>query len=81
MTSGAKYSSYRLEPVFAAAEPYAATNEQLCMAARFLSDKAGIILLDCMGYTEDKRKIVETVSGLPVILAHALMSKLLSEMI
>lgn len=80
-TSGGKYQPLGLAPVFADADPYAATDETLYAAANFLKDKSDIILLDCMGFTEEKRAIVEEASGLPVILSNALMCKLLSEMV
>jgi len=46
-----------------------------------LKDQADLILLDCMGYTESARELVQQISGKPVILSNALMAKLVSEMV
>lgn len=50
-------------------------------AANELKNKVDIILLDCMGYTEQAREMVSRATGLPVILSNSIMAKLTSEMI
>lgn len=76
-----KFSPFGLEPVFAVASPYKLEESGFESAANELKDHVDIILLDCMGYTEEARERVSNASGLPVILSNAIMAKLVSEMI
>ncbi|WP_306659838.1 MULTISPECIES: AroM family protein [unclassified Bacillus (in: firmicutes)] len=50
-------------------------------AANELMDKVNIILLDCMAYTEQSSELVSKLTGLPVIVSNAIMTKLVLEMI
>lgn len=76
-----KFEAYGLEPAFAVASPYASGRQSFQAAALELKDKAELILLDCMGYTEEARTHVAEASGLPVVLSNAAIAKLVSEMI
>jgi protein AroM len=76
-----KYSHLGMDPLFAVASPYIFDEENFYQAANELKDKVDIILLDCMGYTEEARALVSKSSGLPVILSNAIMAKIVSEMI
>jgi protein AroM len=76
-----KYAPLGMSPVFAVASPYKNDLANFQQAANELKDKADMILLDCMGYTEQARELVAEVSGLPVVLSNAIMAKLVSEMI
>lgn len=76
-----KFSSFGLEPEFAVASPYQNDLASYALAVNELKNKVDIILLDCMGYTEEARKLVAQSSGLPVILSNAIMAKLVSELI
>lgn len=77
-----KYSPYKLNPVYAVASPYSSDEEVFKEAARRLKEKnADLILMDCMGYTEELKVIVQEESGLPVVLSNALIAKLISEMV
>lgn len=76
-----KYLPHGLDPVFAVASPYDRDEESLHAASEALKDKADIVLLDCMGYTEEARRLVAEQTGLPVMLSSAIMAKLVSEMI
>ncbi|KIL42542.1 AroM protein [Gordoniibacillus kamchatkensis] len=76
-----KYSPLGMNPVFGVASPYKNDEDNFHRAANELKDKADLILLDCMGYTEEARELVRRISGKPVILSNALMAKLVSEMI
>lgn len=78
-TKWAKYDTY---PLFATASPYQFNEETFKQASEtLLKNGAEIILLDCMGYTEDMRTLVSTHTGIPVILSNSIMGKLISEMI
>jgi protein AroM len=66
----------------AAASPYTGTEAELVAAAQSLQSRgAGIIALDCMGYTEAMRAIVASASGLPVVLARSVAARLASEVL
>ncbi|MED3575528.1 AroM family protein [Cytobacillus praedii] len=76
-----KFSPFGLEPFFAVASPYHDDQAGYEEAAENLKNKVDIILLDCMGYTEEAREMISKATGLPVILSNAIMAKLTSEMI
>ncbi|WP_419392670.1 AroM family protein [Cytobacillus praedii] len=76
-----KFSPFGLEPFFAVASPYHHNKACYEEAAENLKNKVDIILLDCMGYTEEAREMIAKATGLPVILSNAIMAKLTSEMI
>ncbi|TBL79065.1 AroM family protein [Paenibacillus thalictri] len=76
-----KYEPYGLDPVFAVASPYKNDEANFRKAADELKDNADLILLDCMGYTEQARRRMAEATGLPVVLSNAIMAKLVSEMI
>jgi len=76
-----KYAPLGLHPVFGIASPYHNDEDNFHRAANELKAKSDLILLDCMGYTEKARELVQQISGKPVVLSNALMAKLVSEMI
>ncbi|MET3292809.1 AroM protein [Brevibacillus fluminis] len=76
-----KYSPHGLDPVFAVASPYKHDPQAYQTAASQLKGEVDLILLDCMGYTEEARQLVADLTGLPVILSNAIMAKIVSEMI
>ncbi|TDF94428.1 AroM family protein [Paenibacillus piri] len=76
-----KYELHGLDPVFAVASPYKNNEANFHEAARELKGQADLILLDCMGYTEQARRLMAEATGLPVVLSNAIMAKLVSEMI
>lgn len=80
-TLAQKYEPYSLSPVFAVASPYKLDEAEFRRAAGELKEKSDIIVLDCMGYTEEARQFMAEASGRPVVLSNALMGKLVSEMI
>ncbi|WP_028549009.1 AroM family protein [Paenibacillus sp. UNC451MF] len=76
-----KYEPHGLDPVFAVASPYKNDEVNFHKAAQELKEKVDLVLLDCMGYTEQARKLMAEATGLPVVLSNAVMAKLVSEMI
>jgi protein AroM len=76
-----KFLPFGLLPAFGVASPYHIDPKSFDAAANELKDKVDIILLDCMGYTEEAREMVSQATGVPVILSNAIMAKLTSEMI
>jgi len=80
MTSeGAKWRGLRRPPRYAATSPYASSPEQLVAAAQALqAQDVEIIVMDCMGYTEQHRRLVREATGLPVLLSNALLARVLA---
>lgn len=68
-------------PVIAAsADPYSATEDDYRNVATGLADRgATTLVLDCMGYTEQHRSWVQSATGLPVVLARSIVSRLVGE--
>ncbi|WP_312112727.1 AroM family protein [Brevibacillus reuszeri] len=76
-----KYTPYGLDPVFAVASPFRVDKQAYQEALEPLKDQVDLLLMDCMGYSEEARQLMSELSGMPVILSTALMAKLISEMI
>lgn len=74
-----KFNKVGLTPMYADVSPYTGTKEQFLEVGKKLSDKVDYILMDCMGYNEEWKNLVEESSGKPTILSNALMAKLTSE--
>ncbi|NDL63364.1 AroM family protein [Acerihabitans arboris] len=81
-SEGAKWRALARPPVYAAASPYGSSAAQLTAAALELkAQRADVIVMDCMGYTEHHRRIVREATGLPVILSNALLARLLAALL
>jgi protein AroM len=79
-TEGTKWGRIGRPPICAAVSPYTAGDEMLVRAATTLRDAgAELLMTDCMGFTEHHRRVASQASGLPVILANAVIAKLLAE--
>jgi len=63
-----------------AASPYADNYNELMKAASRLKD-CDLIVLDCMGYRLKAKKIVEEITGKPVILARTLVGRIIGELV
>jgi protein AroM len=76
-----KWHSLMTPPIFAAASPYGADTEaEVCRAATELKGRgAEAILLDCIGFTERHRAVLQRFD-LPVILSNAAAAKAVSEL-
>ncbi|MCM3341420.1 AroM family protein [Paenibacillus sp. MER TA 81-3] len=78
---GRKWGAFDAAITTAAASPYTATSEQIAAAAQELrAAGAGIIVLDCMGYTLEHQHIAREASGCFVLLSSSLLFKLLTEL-
>lgn len=63
-------------PQILAASPYGPTENIFKVSSKFDKD-LDVILLDCMGFTENMKKIVQDVTGLKIILPRTLVSGIL----
>lgn len=76
-----KWRGLQQLPVFAVASPYTASQQQLERAAIALAEQgAEVIILDCMGYTAQHRRICQQASGLPVVASSMLLASLLGNL-
>jgi hypothetical protein len=72
------YKQYeRYKPIIKSAEPYKDKKFISEKAKEFKSEDVDIILMDCMGYTEDMGNIVEKESGKNVLVPRVLATRLL----
>jgi len=77
-----KWNALTRAPFFAAASPYAATQDAVVAAGVLLAERgAEALLLDCIGFVESHRRKLAQASSLPVILSNALMAKVIGEMV
>lgn len=81
-TESDKWTMLPSMPIFAAASPYDDPPETLGSAGLSLKQRgAQALLLDCIGFTEDHRRLLAAEAGLPVILSNAVMARLVAELL
>ncbi len=62
--------------------PYSDAMEQAANAARALDEwGAQIIVMDCIGYTGEMRKLVREITGKPVVLARGIVARIVAELL
>ncbi|MEE3662664.1 AroM family protein [Brenneria sp. g21c3] len=82
VSEGKKWRDMQHPPVYAAVSPYNGSQDELVRAALSLKERqADVIIMDCMGYTERHRTLVAEAAGLPVLLANALIARLVAGLI
>ena len=77
-----KWRSLPTPPIFGSASPYSGDTEAevLCAGAELKARGAEAILLDCIGFTERHRAVLEPLE-MPVILSNAVAAKALAELL
>lgn len=81
-SEGTKFAAFAKPPIAAAVSPYETGTEKLEEVALDLKARgAEILMTDCMGFVERHRAAARAASGLPVVLASALIAKLVSEVV
>ncbi|MFC0407464.1 AroM family protein [Roseomonas elaeocarpi] len=81
-SEGEKWRALERRPIFAAASPYDGDEAPLVAAARSLRDRgAELLMTDCMGFCERHREVAREASGLPVVIANAVIAKLVAEIV
>lgn len=74
-----KWVKYGVNVRIASASPYTNESGQIGQSVKELIDRGSeILLFDCMGYTEDAKKIAVKHANVPVILSNELIFKILS---
>jgi hypothetical protein len=80
-TSRAKTAEYGLVPKVVAASPYTRPEHVGEAAAVFAESDVKLVVMHCIGYDVAMRDAVRKVCGKPVLLARALVGKILDEML
>ena len=62
------------------ASPYQSAQALEVAAKAMKEDQADIIVMDCMGYTEEMKRIVEKITGKAVILPRTLIARIINEL-
>jgi protein AroM len=75
-----KWQKTGLEVVFDAASPYTGTEANFRTAARRLAG-VDLIVLDCIGFTGEMKRIFREESGKPVILPLTLLGRVCGELL
>ncbi len=78
----AKWRAYGVDPLLAAASPYA-SGDEVTPAGRDLAERgADLIFMDCMGYSVAmKARAKAAAGGLPVILARSAIARMMAEIV
>ncbi|KKX57152.1 AroM family protein [Brevibacillus borstelensis] len=75
-----KWERDGLEVFTAAGSPYLPGDEIEKAALSLKEHDVDLILLDCMGYTEEMKRTVKQITGKPVILSRTLVARVLGEL-
>jgi protein AroM len=76
-----KYRRLKGEMIIRSASPYASEDEVTQTAKELKKADPHLIVMHCMGYTQDMKKKVMEVTGKPTILARTLVARTLKEML
>jgi protein AroM len=77
-----KWQKTGLELVLDAASPYTGTEVDFRAAARRLAARnVDLIVLDCIGFTGEMKRIIREESGKPVILPRTLLGRVCGEIL
>jgi protein AroM len=77
-----KWQKTGLDLVFDAASPYTGTEADFRAAARRLAaGNADLIVLDCIGFTGEMKRVIREESGKPVILPRTLLGRVCGEIL
>jgi protein AroM len=64
-----------------AASPYAGHEDLASLGRQLEGDAADLIVMDCMGFTEDMKRSISRATSIPVILANRLVGRIIEELI
>lgn len=75
---GEKWEEFSAE--YAVANPYVKDTDFIQPAQKLKNAGVKHIIMDCMGYTQKQKEIVQSVTGIPVILARSVVARVASEL-
>ncbi len=77
-----KWQVLQMPPVYSLANPVHGTEQQLIDAGQALLDQgADVIMLDCLGFHQRHRDILQQALDVPVLLSNVLIARLASELL
>lgn len=76
-----KWQGLGLDVAVEAASPYGLSDELERAGQRLRQAAVSLVVMDCIGYSEAMKRRVKTLTGAPVILAHALMARVMQELL
>ncbi|EBA5555466.1 AroM protein [Salmonella enterica subsp. enterica] len=77
-----KWQVLQMPPVYSLANPVHGSEQQLIDAGQALLDQgADVIMLDCLGFHQRHRDILQQALGVPVLLSNVLIARLASELL
>lgn len=79
---GKKWQVLQMPPVYSLANPVHGSEQQLIDAGQALLDQgADVIMLDCLGFHQRHRDILQQALDVPVLLSNVLIARLASELL
>lgn len=77
-----KWKDMSRPPCYAVASPYLASDGALLDAALSLQDQgADVVVLDCIGYHQRHRDLLQKILGIPILLPNVIVAKLAAELL
>ncbi|HGG3808331.1 TPA: AroM family protein [Salmonella enterica subsp. diarizonae] len=77
-----KWQALQMPPVYSLANPVHGSEQQLINAGQALLDQgADVIMLDCLGFHQRHRDILQQALDVPVLLSNVLIARLASELL
>ncbi len=82
LAAGEKWQVLQMPPVYSLANPVHGSEQQLIDAGQALLDQgADVIMLDCLGFHQRHRDILQQALDVPVLLSNVLIARLASELL
>jgi protein AroM len=76
-----KWQAHDREFVGVAASPYTGHQDLAVLGSRLDSKAVDLIVMDCMGFTEEMKQAIRQTTRVPVILANRLVGRVIEELI
>ena len=77
-----KWLSLEKPPYYALANPFPGSDSELLTAGKTLLEQgADVLVLDCLGYYQHHRDVLQKALDVPVLLSNVLVSRLAAELL
>jgi len=77
-----KWQTLQNKPCYALANPIHGTEDELIAAGKqLLSEGADVLMLDCLGFNQKHRDLLQKALDVPVLLSNVLVARLVSELL
>ena len=77
----ARWAALGVDALVLAASPYGPVEAVVTAAHRLREAGAGLVAMDCFGFTEQMRRQVRQAAGCPVVLANSYLARVLAELL